>query len=80
MTSILTHDLAFKVEPEESSHKCYIELFFVRLLICLTRMSAASLVLLFTVFPCPVPLLLEMNTHNFSNVYIAMPNNVVCFK
>ena len=31
----------------QSSHKCYTELFFVRLLVCLTRMSTASLMLLF---------------------------------
>ena len=31
----------------QSSHKCYTELFFVRLLVCLTRVSTASLMLLY---------------------------------
>ena len=31
----------------QSSHKCYTEPYFVRLLVCLTRMSTASLMLLF---------------------------------
>ena len=33
----------------QSSHKCYTEPYFVRLLVCLTRMSTASLMLLFFV-------------------------------
>ena len=82
VTSLLTHDLAFKVEPEKSSHKCYTELFFVRLLVCLTQMSTAPLILLFyvnnpshnTTFTTHsnMPSFYCHARSRFSNVYLAL--------